>query len=188
MYIYMYIYKCEKLFTKTHSLNMALALQAHFLEWCLVRFGKELFIYVFVFICRRKLWIKYCYVSLSLSPSLSLSLSLSIYIYIYIYIHIYIYIYMQNWLPIKGVLHQIHGDWQPLTLTPSPPQSPTAQCRSGLESVCGTCPPPRRQCHSCVSMFRRWPQSGPHWPLANSQSWLQLVLMMMMMMGIRVAA
>ena len=41
---YAYIYACEKLFTKTQSLNLALALQAHFLEWGLTRFGKEIFI------------------------------------------------------------------------------------------------------------------------------------------------
>ena len=28
---YTYIYMCEKLFTKTQSMNLALALQAHFL-------------------------------------------------------------------------------------------------------------------------------------------------------------
>ena len=39
---YIHIYKCEKLFTKTQSLNLALVLQARFLEWRLTRFGKEL--------------------------------------------------------------------------------------------------------------------------------------------------
>ena len=39
----LHIYICEKLFTKTESLNFALALQAHFLEWRLTHFGKELF-------------------------------------------------------------------------------------------------------------------------------------------------
>ena len=34
---------CEKFFTEAPSLNLVLALQAHFLEWRLTRFGKELF-------------------------------------------------------------------------------------------------------------------------------------------------
>ena len=37
LFINMHIYVYEKLFTKTT------ALQAHFLEWCLTRFGKERF-------------------------------------------------------------------------------------------------------------------------------------------------
>ena len=45
MYNYTHINICEKLFTKTPSLNLTLALQAHFLELRLTRFGKELFIY-----------------------------------------------------------------------------------------------------------------------------------------------
>ena len=44
MYIYMHIYICEKLFTERESLNLALASEAHFLEWRLTPFGKELFI------------------------------------------------------------------------------------------------------------------------------------------------
>ena len=47
--IYAYIYPCEKRFTKAHSLKLKLALQAHLLEWCLPRFGKEVFIYVYVY-------------------------------------------------------------------------------------------------------------------------------------------
>ena len=45
------------LFTKTQSLNMALPLQAHFLEWHLMRFGKELFIYTHLHVleCQRSL-------------------------------------------------------------------------------------------------------------------------------------
>ena len=39
MDMYIYIYICEKLFTKTQSLNLAYALQAHFLE--LAQFGKR---------------------------------------------------------------------------------------------------------------------------------------------------
>ena len=39
--IYTHIYTCEKLFTKTQSLNSVLALQANFLEWRLTRFGKK---------------------------------------------------------------------------------------------------------------------------------------------------
>ena len=35
----MHIHICEKLFTKTQSLNSALALQAHFLAWRLMDFG-----------------------------------------------------------------------------------------------------------------------------------------------------
>ena len=38
---------CEKLLTKVQSLNIALALQAQFVEWPLTRFEKELFIYGF---------------------------------------------------------------------------------------------------------------------------------------------
>ena len=44
MNIHIYIYIHEKLFTKAQSLNWAVALQAHFREWLLMRFGKELFI------------------------------------------------------------------------------------------------------------------------------------------------
>ena len=45
VHVYAYIHICKKLFAKTQSLNLALALQAHFfLEWRLTRFGKELFI------------------------------------------------------------------------------------------------------------------------------------------------
>ena len=33
---------CEKLVTKTQSLNLALGLQAHVLEWRLTHFGKEM--------------------------------------------------------------------------------------------------------------------------------------------------
>ena len=43
----MHIYISEKLFTKTLSLNLSLAWQGYFLEWCLTRFGKELFISTF---------------------------------------------------------------------------------------------------------------------------------------------
>ena len=53
MYIYTHVYIVEKLFTKTQSLNLALALQAHFLEWRLTRFGKELFIYT-IMVCYLK--------------------------------------------------------------------------------------------------------------------------------------
>ena len=49
MYIYTPIYIFEKLFTKAKTLNLALALQAHFLEWRLTRFGKELFNYFALF-------------------------------------------------------------------------------------------------------------------------------------------
>ena len=42
----MHIHICENLSTKTQSLNLVLALQAHFLKWRLMRFGKELFIYI----------------------------------------------------------------------------------------------------------------------------------------------
>ena len=49
-YVHMYAYIhyiCEKLFSKTQSTNLAVALQTYlFLEWCLFRFGKELFIYL----------------------------------------------------------------------------------------------------------------------------------------------
>ena len=43
--ICIYIYICEKFFFKAQSMNLELALQAHFLEWRLMCFGKELFIY-----------------------------------------------------------------------------------------------------------------------------------------------
>ena len=45
MYICTRTYTCEKLFSKTQSLNLVLALQANFPEWRLARFGKELFIF-----------------------------------------------------------------------------------------------------------------------------------------------
>ena len=44
MCIYRHIYTCEKVFTKTQTLDLIWALQAHFLEWRLMCFGKELFI------------------------------------------------------------------------------------------------------------------------------------------------
>ena len=43
---YVHIYACEKLFNKTQSLKLALALRTHFLEWRLTRFGKELVVCV----------------------------------------------------------------------------------------------------------------------------------------------
>ena len=45
IYIYTYIHICEKLFTKNTYLNLALTFQAHFPEWSLTHFGKELFVY-----------------------------------------------------------------------------------------------------------------------------------------------
>ena len=51
--LHMHIYIFGKLFTKTQPMNLALTLQAHFLEWHLMRFGKELFIYIEVCGCRR---------------------------------------------------------------------------------------------------------------------------------------
>ena len=45
IHIYAYIHTCEKLFTRVQPLNLALALQAQFLEWRLTRFGEELFTY-----------------------------------------------------------------------------------------------------------------------------------------------
>ena len=50
IYIYIYIYVCvyvKSSLLKAQSLNLALALQAHFLEWCLTCFAKELFIYTY---------------------------------------------------------------------------------------------------------------------------------------------
>ena len=43
------IYICDKLFTKTQPFNLALAFHAHFLEWCLIPFGKELSNYTCTF-------------------------------------------------------------------------------------------------------------------------------------------
>ena len=43
LHIYTHIYMCEHVFTKTQSLNLALALQAHFREWCLILFWKRVF-------------------------------------------------------------------------------------------------------------------------------------------------
>ena len=40
----------ENLFIKTQLLNLALALQPHFMEWCLMHFGKELFRYIYTHI------------------------------------------------------------------------------------------------------------------------------------------
>ena len=48
VHTYTHIYISEKLFTKIEWLNLAFALQAHFLEWHLMRFGKELFIYTYI--------------------------------------------------------------------------------------------------------------------------------------------
>ena len=47
LHIYAHIHIFEKLFTKLQYLNLALALQAHFLEWRLTHFGKELFKYIY---------------------------------------------------------------------------------------------------------------------------------------------
>ena len=44
---YVHIYICEKLFAKTHSLNLTLALQAHCFGMALNAFWKELFIYIY---------------------------------------------------------------------------------------------------------------------------------------------
>ena len=44
IYIYIYIHIYEKHFTKAQPLKLELTLQAHFLEWRLARFGKELVI------------------------------------------------------------------------------------------------------------------------------------------------
>ena len=38
----------KRSFTKIHTLNLALASQAHFLEWRLTRFLKELFMYFLI--------------------------------------------------------------------------------------------------------------------------------------------
>ena len=46
VHIYAAIYIREIFFTKTQSLKLALSLQAHFVEWRLTRFGKELFKYI----------------------------------------------------------------------------------------------------------------------------------------------
>ena len=53
MYIYTHIYTCEKLFAKTQSLKLALVLEAHFLEWRLTRFGKELLKFNFLFVIKK---------------------------------------------------------------------------------------------------------------------------------------
>ena len=45
VHIYTHTFMYEKLFTKTQSLNLALALQAHFLKWRLPHLGKEFFTY-----------------------------------------------------------------------------------------------------------------------------------------------
>ena len=47
VHIYTHIYICEKLLSKTQSMNLALALQAHDLEWRLAHFAKELFKIIF---------------------------------------------------------------------------------------------------------------------------------------------
>ena len=48
-YVHIYAYIWEKLFSKTQSLKLGLELQAHFLEWRLKRFGKELFNYTYYY-------------------------------------------------------------------------------------------------------------------------------------------
>ena len=50
IYIYIYIYIYEKLFTKTQSTYLGLTFEAHLLEWHLPRFGKEVFICVYIYI------------------------------------------------------------------------------------------------------------------------------------------
>ena len=66
-YTYTHTYICEKLFMKTQSLNLPLALQAHFLEWRLTRFEKEIFkftpLQVYVEIRQTQLWINNVHVS-----------------------------------------------------------------------------------------------------------------------------
>ena len=44
-------------FAKTQTFNLALELQAHFLEWRLARFGKVLFIYIYAYFCCCKIYI-----------------------------------------------------------------------------------------------------------------------------------
>ena len=44
------MHTCDKLFTKTPSLNLALSLQAHFLECRLTPFGKALFICTYMYV------------------------------------------------------------------------------------------------------------------------------------------
>ena len=56
MYISTHIYTCEKVLTKTQSVKLALALQAHFLEWRSTRFVKELFNYTGPFPCGFDIW------------------------------------------------------------------------------------------------------------------------------------
>ena len=43
--MYTYVFICEKIFSKTQSMNLPLALQAQFLKWRLSHFGRGLFIY-----------------------------------------------------------------------------------------------------------------------------------------------
>ena len=80
MYTYMHLYICEKLFPKAQSLNLALPLQAHFLEWRLRRFRKELFT------CTKQLIIIYIQHSERI-------IGLDGYVeFTYIYIYIYIFL------------------------------------------------------------------------------------------------
>ena len=60
-YVHIYTYVKSSL-PKTQSLNLALALQAHFLGWRLTRFGKELFIYVGAVCSNMARWV-YIYLS-----------------------------------------------------------------------------------------------------------------------------
>ena len=77
--MYIYIHTCDKFFTKAQSLIKALTLQAPFLEWRLMRFGKELFISD-----------KYFPKTQSLNMALALQAHfLEMCVHIYIYIHIY---------------------------------------------------------------------------------------------------
>ena len=48
MYISTDMYICVKLFTKTQSLNLALSLQAHFLEWNLTPFGGKKALHMYI--------------------------------------------------------------------------------------------------------------------------------------------
>ena len=49
--VYLFTEMYEELFSKPSYPNLALALQTQFLDWSLLRFGKELFICILCIIC-----------------------------------------------------------------------------------------------------------------------------------------
>ena len=107
VYIPRYVHIYEEPFSKTWSPNLALALQHWFLDWRLIRFGKELFIYIYIYIFINLVthiymsdiyicvcvWMTHIYIDMNM-------------ILIYIYIHIYEELFSKTWSPNLALKHR----------------------------------------------------------------------------------